>query len=275
LRGILTLPLFFTPNKRHFAPNRAILRFLNKDAKMHIIERSLEGNGMERTAKMRDVILRLKQVREERGYSLQKVLEVVLESGGNVSMTTVRRVFADGSEDQNFRYEDTIQPIASALLEVETPGVEVVETAEQAELQALRSLVRYKNVHISELEAAISNIDEKIQAVRDEQQRKVDFLRFELQGRNEQLKAKDQQIHDYGKLLDERRDFIYQKDAAIRGRNWIILVLCILLAACLTFIIGVLIVDMSNPNIGFFWLDDMKAVFGLAAVPDIQGGANL
>lgn len=222
---------------------------------------------MSRQEKTREVIRQLKLVREDRGLSIQRILDMVLEAGGNLSIGTVRRVFEDGSEERNFRYEDSIKPIADVLLGVQTNDV-VPSSEDSAELDALRALVRYKNSYIAELEAAAANVEAKVQAAKDEQQKKIDFLKRELELRDRQLNAKDQQINDRGRLLDERRDFIYRKDK-------IIAILSISLAICVLAIIGALLIDRFNPNIGFFWLDDMKAAFGLGSGMSSQGGVNL
>ena len=67
----------------------------------------------------RDVILKLKDVREEKGLSYGDILDLMEQNGDYLSKTTLSRVFAEGSEDIKFRYEDTIRPIANALLDIE------------------------------------------------------------------------------------------------------------------------------------------------------------
>lgn len=64
----------------------------------------------------RDIILRLKRVKAARGLSCGRICAMVAEAGGSVSLSTVKRVFADGSEDWSFRVCDTVQPIADVLL---------------------------------------------------------------------------------------------------------------------------------------------------------------
>ena len=63
----------------------------------------------------RDIILRLKRVKAARGLSCGRICAMVAEAGGSVSLSTVKRVFADGSEDWSFRVCDTVQPIADVL----------------------------------------------------------------------------------------------------------------------------------------------------------------
>ena len=57
----------------------------------------------------RDIILRLKRVKAARGLSCGRICSMVAEAGGSVSLSTVKRVFADGSEDWSFRVCDTVQ----------------------------------------------------------------------------------------------------------------------------------------------------------------------
>ena len=48
----------------------------------------------------RDIILRLKRVKAARGLSCGRICAMVAEAGSSVSLSTVKRVFADGSEDR-------------------------------------------------------------------------------------------------------------------------------------------------------------------------------
>lgn len=207
---------------------------------------------MSRQEKTREVIKQLKKVREDRGLSLQRIVDMLEEKGTPVSMTTVRRVFEAGSEDRNFRYEDSIKPVADLLLEIH--GDAAPSGPDAAELEALRALVRYKNSYIAELERDAAKTENKIQAVKDESQRKIEFLR-------EQINVKDDERKANVKLLDERRDFIYRLEdekKQLRRTNGI---LSLLLAVCVILIIAALVVDVMNPDKGFFWLDGISHVF--------------
>lgn len=82
---------------------------------------------------------------------------------------------------------------------------------------------------------------------------KIDFLKKQLAFAEDQILAKDAQIQSKDERLAERKDFIYRKDR-------IIAILGILLGLCVLIIIGALVVDMLNPNIGFFWLERMAAM---------------
>ena len=77
--------------------------------------------------KIAEIISKLKKVREENGLSYQKIVELVEQNGGNVSLSTVKRVFEDGSESYGFQYENTLKPIADAVLGIYTEDADIME----------------------------------------------------------------------------------------------------------------------------------------------------
>jgi len=97
-----------------------------------------------------DVIIKLKDVRDEKQLSFGKILELMENNGDYLSKSTLSRVFADGSEDQSFRYEETIRPIAKALLDIET-----IEEDDTTDVKAMKSLLKLKISRIEELEALL------------------------------------------------------------------------------------------------------------------------
>lgn len=100
----------------------------------------------------RKTIHRLKQIKAEQGLTVSKIIELMEERGQYVSETTIKRVFSDGSEEQNFRYQDSIAPIADVLLDMygENSGTDDAE--------ALRRIIREKNKLI---EFLMIKLDEK------------------------------------------------------------------------------------------------------------------
>ena len=63
-----------------------------------------------------EIIEKLKLVKEERGYSLQDIVDMTEAAGCAVSLTTIKRVFSNSAKPQAFRYSKTIKPIADVLL---------------------------------------------------------------------------------------------------------------------------------------------------------------
>ena len=100
----------------------------------------------------RRTIHRLKQIKAEQGLSIPKIMDLMEERGQFVSEATIKRVFADGSEDQNFRYQDSIAPIADVLLDMygDASGLD--------DVSSLRQIIREKNKLI---EFLMMKLDEK------------------------------------------------------------------------------------------------------------------
>ena len=157
----------------------------------------------------RDVIIKLKEVREEKGLSYNDILSLVEKSGDYISRSSIQRVFSDGSEDLTFNYERTIRPIAKALLDIET-----IEDTDNMDIQAMKSLLRYKMQRIEELEAQNEQLKtlldkekikyhEKLEKERERSNRSIDFLK-------EQVALKDKRMDLLLESVNEK-DSRYQE----------------------------------------------------------------
>lgn len=158
----------------------------------------------------REVILTLKEVREEKGLSFDKILDLMKENGDYLSKSTLSRVFAQGSEEKNFRYEDTIRPIANALLDIET-----IEADDDIDTQAYKSILKLKKDLLFEYERQISELKEEIKEVQraekekyhDKLAKETDQFQQNLAFLNHQVELKDDRIDQLlganVKLLDQ------------------------------------------------------------------------
>lgn len=138
--------------------------------------------------KIAEIITKLKKVREENGLSYQKIAELVEQNGGNVSLSTVKRVFEDGSEDYGYHYENTLKPIADAVLGIYTES----EAATPDEADALKAIIDYKSEKITELTAQIERIEESYR-------RRLDFLKDQIALKDKRIDRRDDMIE---RLLD-------------------------------------------------------------------------
>ena len=153
----------------------------------------------------KDLIVKLKEVREEKGLSYNDIMELMEKNGDYLAKSTLSRVFAEGSEEQSFRYEETIRPIANALLDIET-----IEDTDNMDVRAMKSLLKYKIERIEDLEKQIEHLQtaldkekikhhEKLEEERERFNRSIDFLK-------EQVAYKD-------KRMDLLLDSVHEKDA--------------------------------------------------------------
>lgn len=100
---------------------------------------------MPSTLHTHDLILRLKEIRTEKGLTLQEISDKLDEAGCHVGITSIKKVFSEGSEDLGFRYHDTIEPIAKVLLDL-------YDDQGDAEAVALKADLAVKDELISRLE---------------------------------------------------------------------------------------------------------------------------
>ena len=100
----------------------------------------------------RRTIHRLKKIKEEQKLTYANIMDLLEQHGQYVSEATLKRVFAEGSEDQNFRYQDSIAPLADVLLDI------YGESSESDDAESLRRIIREKNKMI---EFLLLKMDEK------------------------------------------------------------------------------------------------------------------
>lgn len=99
-----------------------------------------------------DLIMRMKAIKEEQHLSPQDISRMLDAAGYHVSENSIRKVFAEGSENKTFRFHDTIQPISRVLL-----GIYGNET-DDSEVEGLKAAIRVKDELISKLERELAEV---------------------------------------------------------------------------------------------------------------------
>lgn len=143
--------------------------------------------------KIAEIITKLKKVREDNGLSYQKIVDLVEQNGGYVSVSTVRRVFEDGSEAYGFQYENTLKPIADAVLGIYSEAEEA--TADEAD--AMKAIIEYKSERITMLEHQIHRLEESYK-------RRIEFLREQISLKDDRIDRRDDMIERLVEHLIER-----------------------------------------------------------------------
>lgn len=92
------------------------------------------------------MVSKLKSARKEQHLSYQDIVERTEQNGELVSIATVKRVFSDNPNGIDFRYDNTLLPIARALGITfdpeDEPIEEQIEKVEDEEMQAALNLIR-------------------------------------------------------------------------------------------------------------------------------------
>ena len=159
----------------------------------------------------REVILALKQVKDEKNLSLDKILDLMElnDPATAVSKTTLSRVFAKGSEDQIFRYETTLRPIASVLLD------ENIENDDDTNTKGIKAILKLKKDIIDELKNKIKTVEseekEKYHIKLDEEttkfQRSLDFVKNQIELKDKRI---DHLLEENMKLVDANMRLLEQ-----------------------------------------------------------------
>ena len=131
-------------------------------------------------SKLSNIIVRLKEVREKNpDYTLQKIADHT-----GVSFSTVQRVFAEGSENQTFRYE-SIKPIAKMLLDLDS-----LDEGEDDE-KALKAIIQFKEASIEQLKEQLvqerEKYERKLEKERTQHKASIDFLKHQIELKDDRI----------------------------------------------------------------------------------------
>ena len=110
-----------------------------------------------------ELIKLLKETKQKNEVTYPRIMDRMEKNGKYVSLTTLRRVFADGSESNasNFSYENTLLPIAEALLDAE--DIPTPENNPYAkEIDALKAVIRCQNEELSRLHEMKEHLEDRI-----------------------------------------------------------------------------------------------------------------
>ena len=135
---------------------------------------------MTQEAKISIIITRLKEVKNNNS---ELTIEKIADHTG-VSKSTVARIFAEGSEYQNFKPE-SIEPIAKMLL-----GLDSLDEGDDYE-KALKALIKLKDSEIEDLKKEKEALKEKYQAKMEEERKQfrdsLDFLKHQIELKDERM----------------------------------------------------------------------------------------
>lgn len=160
---------------------------------------TMEESCMEQTSKQ-ELIRQLKEAKERNEVTYPRILDRMEKNGKYVSLTTLRRVFADGSElnANSFNYETTLLPIAEALLDVEDmPTPE--ESPYAKEIDGLKSVIHVQNEEI----ARLHELKEHLEA-------RITFLLEQIEKKDRRMDEKDAMINMFLQKVEDKDKEIHK-----------------------------------------------------------------
>ena len=124
-----------------------------------------------------ELIRQLKETKIENEITYPRIMERIERNGKSVSLSTLRRVFADNSEANaaSFSYENTLLPIAEALLSMEdvpTPA----DNPYAKEIDGLKAVIHVQNEEISRLYELKEHLDNRITFLLQQIDKKDDMI---------------------------------------------------------------------------------------------------
>ena len=90
----------------------------------------------------KSTIIKLKKIKQEQNLSIKKIMDLLEDRGQFVSEGTLKKIFAEGSEEKSFRYQDTLAPLADVLLDIYGDQSEINDAG------SLKQIIREKNKQI-------------------------------------------------------------------------------------------------------------------------------
>lgn len=157
---------------------------------------------MEIEAMKKQTIERLKRVKKEQELSYSNIMDMLSSKGYYLSEPTLKKVFSENSDTYNFKYRDTIAPLADVLLDLY--GDSTSDTASEE----VKHLIREKNKMIEILlyknEEQKSDYERRISHLK----KQVDRLEANLDFREKMIDRKDTVIERLFDRISHKDDII-------------------------------------------------------------------
>lgn len=186
----------------------------------------------------REIIAQLKEVRKEKGYSYQYLVDATEANGEAVSMSTIKRMFGEDSDLYDFRYATSIQPVARVLLGIadaenpEDQNDNRQSEKDHATIEAMKNVIVLKN--------------EMLEDIRGNLAAKTSELEASRQAHKEEIAALKAEHHE-----EMEKKVTYLKDLISSLKNDLRYYRCIVFVL-VAIIIGVLAVDLMVGTVGWF-----------------------
>lgn len=159
---------------------------------------------MEIEAMKKQTIERLKRVKKEQELSYSKIMDMLSSKGYYLSEPTLKKVFSENSDTYNFKYRDTIAPLADVLLDLYGDGTSSDSSED------VKHLIREKNKMIEIL--LYKNEEQKADF-----ERRIAHLKKQVERLENNLDFRERMIDRKDSTVEKLLDSIAHKDEVIEN----------------------------------------------------------
>ena len=117
------------------------------------------------------LINKLKEAKQTKNLSVADIAKIIKENGGNLSVTTIKRVFAKKSDGLNFSHDYTLLPIAKAL------KIDISQSYDAEKIKGMNAIINAQKDDIERLRNKNQSLERDIQFLRDQIAHKDEVIR--------------------------------------------------------------------------------------------------
>ena len=136
----------------------------------------------------KSTIIKLKKIKQEQNLSIKKIMDLLEDRGQFVSEGTLKKIFAEGSEEKSFRYQDTLAPLADVLLDIYGDQSEINDAG------GLKQIIREKNKQIEFLMIKLEEQKDVYAERKAMFERRIEDLNAQLHRLDISVERKDQML---------------------------------------------------------------------------------
>lgn len=117
------------------------------------------------------IISELKRAKSEKEITYPRLMDMLEANGTPLGLTTLRRVFADGSErNDSFNYATTIAPLEEILLREDIPEPEQNPYAK--EIEGFKAVIHTQNEELVRVYKLIDHLEARVEFLVDQIRKK-------------------------------------------------------------------------------------------------------
>lgn len=134
----------------------------------------MEANMLQKD--IQQLIVDLKNAKKEKEITYPRLLDMLEANKTPVSLTTPRRVFAEGSEkNDSFNYASTLQPLEKILLADDIPEPETNPYAK--ELEGYKAVIHAQNEELVRVYQLLDHLEDRVSFLVDQCKTKDELIK--------------------------------------------------------------------------------------------------